>query len=202
MTNYAYLRVSTDKQDVENQRYGILDYANERHLGTLRFVEDSISGQVDWRSRSLGKLLAETRTGDIIVFSEISRIARRTLQVLEVLEFCQKREVEVHIVKQNMILDRSIASTITATVLGLAAEIDRSLISMRTIESLAKRRAEGLPLGRPKGSKSNVVKLDEHREKIQEYLQLGLNKRSISKLVGCAPQTLYNYLDRHNLRSA
>lgn len=202
MTNFAYLRVSTDGQDVDNQRYGILEYSNSINLGSLRFVEDAVSGGVHWRSRSLGKLLAEARSGDIVVFAEVSRIARSTLQVLEVLAYCQSKEISVYIAKQKMVLDNSIASTITATVLGLAAEIEKEFISMRTRESLQKRKAEGLPLGRPKGARSNVVKLDSHKEDIDRYLKLGLNKTAIAKLVDCAPNTLYSWLDRNNLRSA
>jgi DNA invertase Pin-like site-specific DNA recombinase len=202
MTNFAYLRVSTDRQDVDNQRYGILEYSNSIALGSLYFVEDAVSGRVDWRSRSLGELLGKARGGDSIVFAEISRIARSTLQVLEVLEYCQKKEITVYVAKQKMILDSSMQSTITATVLGLAAQIEREFISMRTIESLQKRKAEGFSLGRPKGARSNVVKLDSHKDEIQKYLKLGLNKTAIAKLVDCAPNTLYSWLDRHNLRTA
>ena len=202
MTNYAYLRVSTDRQDVENQKYGILEYSNQINLGSLRFVEDNCSGKLNWKDRSLGKLLSDARAGDVVIFAEISRIARSTLQVLEVLEYCQRREIVVFIAKQKMILDSSMQSTITATVLGLAAQIEREFISLRTSESLQKRKSEGFALGRPKGSKSSVVKLDNFKEEIDRYLKLGLNKTAIAKLVGCAPNTLYSWLDRHNLRSA
>jgi DNA invertase Pin-like site-specific DNA recombinase len=113
-----------------------------------------------------------------------------------------RKEIVVYIAKQKMSLDGSMQSTITATVLGLAAQIEREFISLRTIESLQKRKAEGLSLGRPKGSRSNVVKLDSHRDDIDRYLKLGLNKTAIAKLVNCAPNTLYSWLDRNNLRSA
>jgi DNA invertase Pin-like site-specific DNA recombinase len=65
---YAYLRVSTNQQDVENQRHGILEYANQKSLGQLKFVSDSVSGQKRWRDRELGKLLTKTAgSGDMIV---------------------------------------------------------------------------------------------------------------------------------------
>ncbi len=153
MVTYAYLRVSTNQQDVDNQRHGILEYANQKNLGHLEFVSDSVSGQKRWRERELGKLLTNTtKAGDIILLAEISRMARSTLQVLEILECCMQRELIVHIAKQQMVLDDKLPSRITATVLGLAAEIERELISMRTKEALAKRKASGKPLGRPKGS--------------------------------------------------
>ena len=200
MTIYAYLRVSTNQQDVDNQRHGILEYANQKSLGHLEFVEDSVSGQKRWRDRELGKLLTETASpGDTIVFAEISRMARSTLQVLEILECCMQRGVSVHIAKQRMVLDDSMPSRITATVLGLAAEIERELISLRTTEALAKRKAAGKTLGRPKGRQSASLKLDAKEQEIKMYLAKGISKRSIAKLVDCAPSTLYNWLRRNQL---
>ena len=131
MVTYAYLRVSTNQQDVDNQRHGCLEYANQKSLGHLEFVTDSVSGQKRWRERQLGELLTETAcAGDAIVFAEISRMARSTLQVLEILECCMQRELIVHIAKQQMVLDDKLPSRITATVLGLAAEIERELINL------------------------------------------------------------------------
>ncbi len=202
MVTYAYLRVSNDRQDTDNQRHGILEYANAQGLGSLEFVEDSVSGRVKWCSRRVGQLLKETaQAGDVVVFSEISRMARSTLQVLEMLECCMNREITVHIAKQRMVLDSSMQSRIAATVLGLAAEIERELISLRTSEALAKRKAEGKPLGRPKGSRSARLKLDAKEAEIRGYLAKGINKRSIAKLVDCAPSTLYEWLERRQIRS-
>ena len=93
MVNYAYLRVSTNQQDVDNQRHGILEYANQKGLGHLEFVEDSVSGQKKWRDRAVGELITKTaQSGDVIIFAEISRMARSTLQVLEILECCMQLE--------------------------------------------------------------------------------------------------------------
>ena len=160
MAVYAYLRVSTDHQDIDNQRHGIYEYANAHRLGPLQFIEDTISGQHGWRDRIVGHLLIEeAHEGDVIVFAEISRMARSTLQVLEILEYCARSGISVHIAKQKMVLDSSMQSLITATVLGLAAEIEREFISQRTTEALAKRKAEGKPLGRPKGKRRVAKKL-------------------------------------------
>ena len=200
MVTYAYLRVSTNQQDVDNQRHGILEYVNQQSLGHLEFVEDSVSGQKKWRDRQLGQLLTTTAvSGDVIIFAEISRMARSTLQVLEILECCMQRELIIHIAKQQMVLDDNLPSRITATVLGLAAEIERELISLRTREALAKRKAAGKPLGRPKGRQSAKLKLDPRKQEIQMYLDKGISKRSIAKLVDCAPSTLYYWLERHQL---
>lgn len=202
MVVYAYLRVSTDRQDVDNQRHGILEYANAQGLTPLRFVEDAISGRVKWRERTVGCLLTETAcTGDIVLFSEISRMARSTLQVLDMLEHCMERGLTVHIAKQQMVLDGSMQSRIMATVLGLAAEIEREFISLRTTEALARRRADGKPLGRPKGKKAARVKLDAKEADIRHYLAKGISKRAIAKLVECSPSTLYDWLARRNIRT-
>ena len=200
MVTYAYLRVSTNQQDVDNQRHGILEYANQKSLGHLEFLEDAVSGQKKWRDRTVGELLTKiAEEGDVIIFAEISSLARSTLQVLEILECCMQRGLSVHIAKQQMVLDDSMPSRITATVLGLAAEIERELISMRTSEALAKRKAPGKPRGRPLGRQSNKLKLDAKAKEIQMYLDKGISKRSIAKLVDCAPSTLYYWLERHQL---
>jgi DNA invertase Pin-like site-specific DNA recombinase len=200
MTTYAYLRISTDQQDVDNQRYGLFVYANTHGLGPLQFVEDTASGRLAWRDRAVGSLLTETvHAGDAVLFAEISRMARSTLQVLEMLEHSMTQRVSVHIAKQQMVLDGSMPSRITATVLGLAAEIEREMISLRTMEALAKRKAAGLPLGRPKGTLAPRRKLDAKEREIRGYLAKGISKRSIAKLVECAPSTLYEWLARRNL---
>ncbi|WP_243147544.1 recombinase family protein [Scytonema sp. UIC 10036] len=183
MVIYAYLRVSSDKQDVHNQRHGILEYANIHALSPIQFIEDTVSGREKWESRGVGLLLTQTaQAEDVVIFSEVSRMARSTLQVLEMLECCVRRGINVHIAKQGMVLDDSMQSRITATVLGLAAEIERELIVLRTTEALAKRKAEGKALGRPKGRKSAHLKLDAHEAEIRSYLNKGISKRSIAKL--------------------
>lgn len=200
MTVYAYLRVSTDEQDVDNQRHGILEYANIHNLGSLEFVEDRASGKTNWKERKSGELLQKTlQPGDTILFAEVSRMARSVLQILEMLAHCAEHEITVHIVKQNMVFDDSLNARITATVLGLAAEIEREFISMRTKEALAKRKAEGMVLGRPKGKKAKKVKLDKHAVEIRKYLDLGISKRAICKLVGCSPSTLYEWIERRKV---
>jgi DNA invertase Pin-like site-specific DNA recombinase len=196
---HAYLRVSTDAQDVDNQRHGILEYANANGFAGLKFTEDSASGKSSWKERKLGALLESLNPADVLIFAEISRIARNTLQVLEVLQHCAERGVSVHIAKQNMRLDDSMQSRITATVLGLAAEIEREFISIRTKEALAKCRADGIQLGRPKGH-AERVKLDDHDKAIRDYLAKGINKRDIARLIECAPSTLYEWLRRRNIK--
>ena len=115
-----------------------------------------------------------------------------------ILQMAAQKKVIVHITKNSMIVDGSIQSTITTTILGLAAQIEREFISSRTKEALAKRKAEGMKLGRPKG-KSENLKLDPFENEIRNYLRKGINKLAISKLIECSPSTLYLWLKRKKL---
>ena len=198
MTNFAYLRVSTDHQDAKNQKLGVLDYCNHRGINALTFIEDTASGKASWRERKIGSILEKAEKGDVIVASEISRLGRSTLQVLEIMEMAAQKGVAVHIAKNNMVLDGSMQSTITATILGLAAQIEREFISTRTKEALAKRKKDGLKLGRPKGE-ADLLKLDAYRDEIMSYLKKEINKRAIAKLIECSPSTLYKWLKRRRI---
>lgn len=191
----AYLRVSTDAQDTANQKLGVLEYIVKQGWRAPAIVEDTASGKTPWRERGIGALLDTATSGDIIVVAEISRLARSTLQVLEILHEAAAKGLAVHIVKSNMVMDGSLQSKITATILGLAAEIEREFIVSRTTEALRKRKEAGLPMGRPVGQAEKLA-LDEKAAEIDGYLKIRLNKRAIAKLVGCAPGTLYDWLDR------
>ena len=200
---YAYLRVSTDAQDVANQRHGVVKYCADKRLLEPVFIEDTASGKTDWRDRPLGKIIERAGQGDIVVVSEVSRLARNTLQVLEIGRECITRGVHLHVAKNGIVFDDSMQSKIVATVLGLVAEIERDFISARTKEALAKRKAEGVKLGRPAGS-AKKLRLDPMAGKIDDYLKLGIDKRAIAKLLDVSPGTLYNWLKvrRSDLASA
>jgi DNA invertase Pin-like site-specific DNA recombinase len=202
MANYAYLRISTDAQDTANQKYGILEYANRNHISGLVFVEDTVSGKKAWAERKIGELIHETmQRGDVLIVAEISRLARSTLQVLDILEQGAKKGLSIHISKQNLVFTEKgdMTSNIMATVLGMVAQIEREFISLRTTEALALRKAQGVKLGRP-SRPAERVKLDNHEKEIRAYLAKGISKRSIAKLVDCAPSTLYDWLERKGIR--
>jgi DNA invertase Pin-like site-specific DNA recombinase len=190
---YAYLRVSTDAQDVANQRHGVVKYCADKRLLEPVFVEDTASGKSDWRDRQLGKIIDRAAPGDVLVVAEVSRLARNTLQVLEIGRECISRGVHLHVAKNGIVFDDSMQSKIVATVLGLVAEIERDFISSRTKEALAKRKAEGMKLGRPVGA-AKKLRLDPQANKIDEYLKLGIDKRAIAKLLDVSPNTLYAWL--------
>lgn len=190
---FAYLRVSTDAQDVANQRHGIVEYCTAHKFIAPLFIEDTISGRNDWRQRQLGTIITSANAGDVLVVSEVSRIARSTLQVLEIMRECIDKGIHLHVVKNGIVLDGSMQAKIVATVLGLAAEIERDFISTRTREALARKKSEGMILGRPKG-KAKVMKLDKFEARIDEYLAKKLDKVGIAKLLDVAPNTLYSWL--------
>lgn len=200
MANFAYLRVSTDRQDTNNQKLGILDYCNNRNLTPLKFLEDTASGKIPWRERVIGSVFEKSAKGDNIIVSEVSRLGRSTLQVLEILEAAAQKGVSVHIAKDSMVMDGSMQATITATILGLAAQIEREFISIRTKEALHKCKKDGVKLGRPKGQ-AELLKLDAFREDISGYLKKGINKRAIAKLIECSPSTLYQWLKRRHIKN-
>lgn len=194
MTNFAYLRVSKDTQDVANQKHGVLAYAKSRSLEPLELVEDTASGKVNWQKRGIGELLEKAVKGDVVLVAEVSRMARSTLQVLEIMQEAAEKGVAVHVVKNNLVLDESMMAKITVVVLGLAAEIEREFISERTKEGLARRKAEGKTLGRPKGAKSKKLKLDGRKKEIEGWQEKGLNKTAIAKLCGVSRTTLDGWL--------
>ena len=134
----------------------------------------------------------------MLVAAEVSRLARSTLQVLELLQAAAERGVTVHIAKNRMVLDQSLPATITATILGLAAQIKREFISARTKEALERRKAAGLPVGRPKG-RATKLRLDDRRAEIVDYLNKGVSKRSVAKILGCSPTTLYSWIRRRRI---
>lgn len=199
MAIFAYLRVSTDTQDVDNQRHGILEYANANGMSDIKFTSDAVSGKKKWRQRKLGEVLEGMSAGDIILFAEMSRIARSTLQVLEVMQYCIEHQIEAHVVKQRMILSDDLQSRIVATTLGMAAEIEREMISIRTKEALAARIKAGKVLGRPKGP-TGKSKLDKQEAEIRKYMEKGINKRAIAKLLDVSHTTLYRWLEKKNIQ--
>ena len=191
---YAYIRVSTDSQETENQRYEVLKYANEKKLGNVEIVEETISGKKSWKKRQLGNLVDELQEGDILIITELSRLGRSMLEIMELLSILLRKGVELHVVKNRQILKDDLQSKVFAMAFSIAAEIERELISQRTREALQRRKAEGKPLGRPKGSYSS--KLDKYREQIEELRAKGVSIASIAKILEVPYTTLYDYLRR------
>src|SRR5574344_104793 len=166
---FGYIRVSTDKQTVENQRFEINGYCEKQNIVVNSWIEETISGTKSYSKRALGQLLNELNKGDIIICSELSRLGRNLFMIMEILNICMQKECVVITIKDGYKLGDDILSKVLAFAFGLSAEIERNLISQRTKEALAKRKDDGVILGRPKGRKSSHSKLTGFEEKIQYY---------------------------------
>lgn len=193
---YAYIRVSTSKQDVENQRFEIDRFAKEKGLKVNIWVSEVISGTVSTKNRKLGSLLKKMKSGDILILTEVSRLGRSLLEVLTVLNQCVQKKYNLYTVKERYELDNSISSQMLAFAFGLMAEVERNLISMRTKEALARRKAAGQRLGRKKGGKNVRYKLDDKEKLIRSMLSQGCSKASICRKLKCNAKTLDNQLKR------
>ena len=195
---YAYIRVSTDKQDLENQKYAILQFANDKKLGNVEFIEEAVSGRISWKNRKLKDLIDNLQSGDNLIVAELSRLGRSMLEIMELLSILLRKGVNIYVVKGNYELKDDIQSKVLTFAFSLASEIERELISQRTKEALAKRKSEGKNLGRPKGSYSS--KLDDKKEYIKELLDKGVSMASIAKILGVHYHTVRNYIKRRNLK--
>ena len=194
---YCYLRVSSDVQDVEVQKIGIVDFLKQRELEAGEWVADEgVSGAVDWRKRGVGKIIAKAKRGDVIVFSEISRIARRLVLVLEVIKACTEKGIKIYTVKDRYVLEDTIQSKVLVTVMGLAAEIERDLLRQRTREGLKRAVANGKTLGRPKGRKSRpeCYPLYGQDDKIVQLRARGVSFNGIARLLKVHRNTLARYI--------
>jgi DNA invertase Pin-like site-specific DNA recombinase len=169
---YGYIRVSSDKQTVENQRFEIEQFCAVNNISIDGWIEETISGTRSYSKRRLGKLLKTMRKNDTIICSELSRLGRSLFMIMEILSICMKKECRVWTIKDNYRLGDDIQSKVLAFAFGLSAEIERNLISQRTKEALARLRAEGKTLGRPKGMKIRKEKYKLHKkEKIIRNLR-------------------------------
>jgi DNA invertase Pin-like site-specific DNA recombinase len=196
---YGYIRVSTDKQTVENQRFEINQFCGKNTFIVDKWIEETISGSKEVKDRKLGKLLKKMKTDDILICSELSRLGRNLLMIMGVLNECMNRDIKVWTIKDNYRLGSDINSKVLAFAFGLSAEIERNLISQRTKEALARKKAEGVILGRPKGSKSQRTKLSGHEKKILDLLEKNVSYSAIGRILGAHRLTVSSFVKENNL---
>ncbi|MDI9460589.1 MAG: master DNA invertase Mpi family serine-type recombinase [Saccharofermentanales bacterium] len=198
---YGYIRVSSDKQTVDNQRYEITRFAKNEDISINGWIEETISGTRNYNKRELGKLLKKVKKGDLIICAELSRLGRNLFMIMEILNICMTKECQVWTIKDNYRLGDDIQSKVLAFAFGLSAEIERNLISQRTKEALARKKAEGIVLGRPKGRKSSKVKLTGKEETIRTLLNEGVPIVQIAKIFKVNRMTVSKFINENNLRN-
>jgi DNA invertase Pin-like site-specific DNA recombinase len=197
----AYIRVSTDKQDLNNQRLEILEYARKQDLKVNDYIEVAISSRKTAKQRRIDELLEKLNDSDTVIVTELSRLGRSTAEVIALINQLVRRTIRVVIIKQNLDLrQHDMGSKIMVTVFSLLAELERDLISLRTKEALAAKKSQGVKLGKPRGT-IQKSKFDQDKEKIKELLDLGLSVRKIAKYFGYHNHIALNtYVKKRELR--
>lgn len=196
---YAYIRVSTDKQTTENQKFEIEQFCLKNKIVIDKWITETISATKELNKRKLGKLLKQVKSNDIVIATELSRLGRNLLQVMSILHHCMNVGCQVWTIKDNYRLGKDIGSKVLAFAFGLSAEIERNLISQRTTEALHRLQKDGKVLGRPKGKKNQKYKLEGKKSQIQELLKKKVPKNKIAKVVKVDIKTLNKFIDHHSL---
>lgn len=199
MKCYGYIHLEGHNPELSAE--AIKSYGKKHKLEINNIIEDTLNTKTHWSERPIGQLIKKLNSGDQVIVFEAADLVCSTSQILELLGIAAEHRIQVHFVKHNLSLENGERTVDTQHLLNLIARIESDFISKRTTQALARRRAAGLPLGRPRGRGNKSLKLDKFKTEIQKYLELGISKASIAKLVDCHPQTLYDWLDRHNLKA-
>ena len=196
---YGYIRVSTDKQTIENQRFEIKEFCQSKNIEIEKWISETISATKKLNDRKFGKLLKKLEKGDVVIVSEISRLGRNLMQIMGILNECMEKDVMVLTVKEGYELGNNINSKVLAFAFGLSAEIERNLISQRTKEALARKKSEGVVLGRPKGTSEYMsLKLYTKRERIKKMLKEGKSFSYIARKLRVHRITVAKFVKRMN----
>ena len=199
-TTWAYLRVSTSRQELDNQRLEILNFANQAGIRVDEFVEVEISSRKTTEERRIDELLARLSPGDTVVVSELSRLGRSLGEMVQIVEQLKEKEVALIAIKQgiNTRSDSDMASKCIIYLSGMFAELERDFLSQRTKNGLERAKAQGKVLGRKKGSLGKS-KMDEHVDEIKRLMTLKVPKASVAKILGVSRQALYKFIESRNI---
>ena len=197
----AYLRASTTKQDLDNQKLQILEYARQNQLSVDEYIEVTVSSRKTSKQRRIDELLTKLTNSDTLIVTELSRLGRSTAEVIALVNELVQRDIRLIVIKQGLDIHKhDMSSKIIVTLFSLFAELERDLISIRTKEALAAKKASGVKLGKPMGT-IQASKFDSDRERIEELLSLGLSIRKIAKLLGYNNHVgLNTYVKKRNIR--
>lgn len=192
---YAYYRVSTDEQDYENQKSGVVKYCEYKGFEVDKeVIEEGVSGKIEYKKRKLGKLIKELKSGDLLVVSELSRLSRSMTDTFDMVKVLKEKGVNVYCVKENMEINDSALGLMIMSVFAFSAQIERERISQRTKEALAKKKAEGVRLGRPLGSKNKKSKIEKDDYLVGAMLMQGISFSEIARRIGIDRNTLRKYV--------
>ena len=194
---YGYIRVSTDKQTVENQRFEIRRFCKKKGFKVDGWIEETISGTKSYDKRELGKLLDKVKKGDLIICVELSRLGRNLFMIMEILNLCMTKECKVWTIKDGYRLGDDIQSKVLAFAFGLSAEIERTLLSQRTKEAMARLKSEGKQFGRQTGTcPKKAYRLNGYENRIRKYMDDGLSYTKIGNKFNVGHQAVKNYVNR------
>lgn len=196
---YGYLRVSSDEQDVNSQKQGVVKFAEERNMKIDKFITDEgVSGGKDPDKRNLGPLLKLINEGDVIICSEISRLGRDLYMVMDILHFCMERKAIIYTVKDRFTLGDDIQSKVLAFAFGLSAEIERQMIRQRTKEGLRLRVKMGVLIGRPIGTESEKPQgiNEEQKQLLINQYRWGVPERRLAENFHVTRNTIARWLHR------
>jgi len=198
----GYIRVSTERQDINNQRMEILEYGRKHDLKIKDFIEIEISSRESKKQRRIEELLEQLHAGDTVIVSELSRLGRSTAEVIDIVNELVRLGISLVAIKQNLQVKdgkkMDMQTKVIVTMFSLFAELERDIISERTRQSLQAKKAGGKKLGKPKGT-IQASRLDEKQDAIGEFLKHRVPKSAIARMLGTSRTNLVNYIKTRNL---
>ncbi|MEM7175821.1 MAG: recombinase family protein [Chlamydiota bacterium] len=197
----AYIRTSTDKQDNDNQKLEIYEYARKQEMKIDEILQVQISSRKNRLQRRIDELIDKLSEGDTLIVTEISRLGRSTAEVIQIINGMLEKKIRVIAIKQGLdINNHDINSKVIVTMFSLLGELERDLVSLRTKEALATKKAQGVKLGKPKGIIQRS-KFDGDLERIKELLSLGVSIRKMSRILGYSNHiSLNNYIKKRKIQ--
>ena len=194
---YAYLRVSTQEQDLDKDRLLVLDYANRIGVGPVHFEEEKISGKKPWRRRKIATIIDKLQKGDILIEPEMYRLGRSTIEIHQMAEAIKYHGAVLHLIRENIVLDNSPIADLIFGILASTGQFELRLLSERTKAGIRKARAEGKLIGRPKGTGKS--KLDQYEVEIRALLETRSEKKFIAERYGCSESTLHEWIKKKGI---
>jgi DNA invertase Pin-like site-specific DNA recombinase len=198
MVVYGYLRVSTKKQDINNNKAEILIFANEKKLGEVFFIQETISGRKDWRNRVLGEEFKKMKSGDVIIMSEYSRIGRDFLQSMEFLAECRRKNILVYSTLGDIPIHDDATSNLLLAMKAWKSQIERDDLAYRTKLGIAAAKEKGSVLGRKR--QMILEKEPQNINKIKEMIEKDCKIKQRAKEMDCTTMTLRKFIKKHNLK--